>query len=170
LGELQANYMRTGASSRLGYMPLLVFHDHAPLMVVQGMYLGSAAEGTVRLLEHHGLIERAQFTSMDDRALAVAREHHAQLCRGLIVLGPPEDTDLQLAKDLGCTWLNADHEYLDQAKVQKMAQKGFRVGAWTVNDPARAVTLADWGVESIITDTRDVLAALAPRAEARPRF
>ncbi len=45
-----------------------------------------------------------------------------------------------------------DAAYMDWAKSQN-----YRVNTWTVNDPARAVTLRNLGVDAIITDKPDVI-------------
>jgi glycerophosphoryl diester phosphodiesterase len=124
----------------------------------------------LNLLEHHRAVGRAQVSSMDPRALEAARDEAPDVPRGLIALGPIEEDALDLAEELECAWINADHEFLEKAAVDAMLKADVRVAAWTVNDPARAVELAAWGVECVITDTRDVLAALAGQAPAKPSF
>jgi glycerophosphoryl diester phosphodiesterase len=124
----------------------------------------------LHLLAHHKALGRAQLSSMDPRALEAARDEEPDLPRGLIALGPVEDDALDLAEELECAWVNADHEFMDRAAVERMKGAGLRVAAWTVNDPARAAELATWGVDCVITDTRAVLAALAAQAPAKPSF
>ncbi|CFM15591.1 glycerophosphoryl diester phosphodiesterase [Bordetella pertussis] len=36
--------------------------------------------------------------------------------------------------------------------VDAVHQAGYRIAAWTVNDPARARLLLDWGMDAIFTD------------------
>ena len=45
-----------------------------------------------------------------------------------------------------------DHAYMEWAKSNH-----YRVNTWTVNDPARAIELKQLGVDTIITDTPDVI-------------
>ena len=45
LVELQKNYMRTGATPKLGYQIVLATLDAAPVVIFMGMYHGSAEEG-----------------------------------------------------------------------------------------------------------------------------
>ena len=45
-----------------------------------------------------------------------------------------------------------DAAYMDWAK-----KNNYRVNTWTVNDPERAVTLRDLGVDAVITDKPDVI-------------
>ena len=129
-----------------------------------------ATEPTLQLLEHHHALGHAQLSSMDPRALEEARRLAPDLPRGLITLGPVDDDWLTMAKDLGCKWINADHESMDRGAVDRMHKAGFRIAAWTVNDVARARELATWGVECVITDVRLVLDGLGPLAETRPYF
>jgi glycerophosphoryl diester phosphodiesterase len=124
----------------------------------------------LHLAAHHKALGRAQLSSMDPRALEAARDEEPDVPRGLIALGPVEEDALDLAEELECRWINADHGFMDKAAVDAMRAAGLRVAAWTVNDPARARELASWGVECIITDTKDVLAALAGQAPAKPSF
>lgn len=55
-----------------------------------------------------------------------------------------------------------DAAYMDWAK-----KHNFRVNTWTVNDPARAVTLHQLGVDAIITDMPDVIIGAALRGTSR---
>ena len=42
---MQANYMRTGAPPELGAMINLGFNGSTPVLLMQGMYVGTAAAG-----------------------------------------------------------------------------------------------------------------------------
>jgi glycerophosphoryl diester phosphodiesterase len=46
---------------------------------------------------------------------------------------------------------------IDRAYMEWTKRKGYRVNAWTVDDPARAIELKRLGVDAIITDTPDVM-------------
>ena len=128
----------------------------------------AATEPTLRLLAHHGMLGRAQLSSMDPKVLQRAGDLVPQVPRGLITLGPVEADELRLARALGCSWVNADHTELSAPVVSRAHAAGLHVAAWTVNDAERARLLAQWGVECVITDGRDVLKALGPGA--RPFF
>lgn len=120
----------------------------------------AAAEPAVHLLEHHGLETRSLVTSFDPAALEVARDVHEAIGRGLIVMGPIDDEEIEAALDLDCSWFNADHTDLDANTLGRLRAAGLKVGAWTVNDPAQAKALASNGVSCVITDKRSVLHAL----------
>ncbi len=120
-----------------------------------------ATHGALVTMEHHGLLDRAQVSSVDPRALMAAAQERPDVARGLIVLGRPDQDDIEMAKEIGCAWMNCDHDFLDDALVKQLQGAGFRVGAWTVNDVDDAKRLVDMGVEAIITDVRAVHDALA---------
>lgn len=119
-----------------------------------------ATEPMLALVQHHGLGDRVLVSSFDPDALAVARDVAPQVARALILAGAPEAEDVQVARELGCSWVNVNHEDLSPSIVQAMRDQGFRVGAWTVNDRQQAQALAEQGVSMVMTDRRDVLAAL----------
>ena len=60
---------------------------------------------------------------------------------------------------LACVSLHADHTHLNEALVHEIKDSGLRILAYTVNDPARARELAQWGVDAICTDRIDVIGA-----------
>jgi glycerophosphoryl diester phosphodiesterase len=57
------------------------------------------------------------------------------------------------ARDLWQHW-----SMIDAPLVDAVHAAGGRVIAWTVNDPARAVALAQWGVDGICSDVPDLVA------------
>jgi glycerophosphoryl diester phosphodiesterase len=60
-------------------------------------------------------------------------------------------------RELDCVSLHASHRYLSEPLVAQIHAAGLRVLAYTVNDPARARMLAQWGVDMICTDRIDTL-------------
>jgi glycerophosphoryl diester phosphodiesterase len=120
----------------------------------------SALAPTVELVRRHKLGPRALLSAMDTKVLAEAAALAPEIARAAIPMGPVDDSDLEKAKASGCTWLNVDHDFLDADEAQKVRAAGFRLGAWTVNDVARAQELVGMGVECVITDARAVGDAL----------
>jgi len=58
--------------------------------------------------------------------------------------------------------VHPEHVLLDAMRVRAWHAAGFAVWTWTVDELARAHTLASWGVDGIITNTpREVLKSLA---------
>ncbi|MCP5366817.1 MAG: glycerophosphoryl diester phosphodiesterase [Hyphomicrobiales bacterium] len=61
---------------------------------------------------------------------------------------------------LGCSAYHVSHTALTAERVAAVRDAGFALRAFTVNDPDRARTLYDWGVESIVTDYPERLTGL----------
>lgn len=129
--------------------------------------VAGAAGPVAELARHYKLGGRALLSSMNPAALEAARDDAPDMKRALIPVGPVDDEDLEAAKDLGCAWFNVDHDYLDAEDVKRFRDAGLKVGAWTVNDAGAARKLVAMGVDCVITDVRDVHAALRP-AGANP--
>jgi glycerophosphoryl diester phosphodiesterase len=119
-----------------------------------------ALEGTMELVARHGLAGRVCLSAMEPDILWHAQESWPDVPRAYIPLGPVEPDDIDLARDAGCRWMNVDHDFLDAEVASQVRNAGFRLGAWTVNDPKRALDLAGLGADCIITDVREVAAAV----------
>ncbi|MDO8606879.1 MAG: glycerophosphodiester phosphodiesterase [Phaeospirillum sp.] len=83
--------------------------------------------------------------------LTVARDLTPSWPRGLLVKAVPEDWRDRVA-GFGCSTIHADHRHLDPALVAVVAQAGYSVLAYTVNDGVRAGELLKMGVCSIFSD------------------
>ncbi len=97
-------------------------------------------------------------SSFSFEALAAARDAAQALPRGLLFGGVPADWCAQAAA-LECVSLHADHRKLDERLVAEIKAAGLFILAYTVNDPARARLLAEWGVDTICTDRIDLISA-----------
>lgn len=71
-----------------------------------------------------------------------------------------------LAERLGCTTINLAQHRLTPTRVARLSAAGYPVLAYTVNDPARAQTLYEWGVTSVFSDKPDIIIESA--ASVRP--
>jgi len=101
---------------------------------------------------------RPLLSSFSNAALDAAREAAPELPRAWLIEQMPGDWRSDIVR-LGCIALDAKHTLLTQDLVRDVRGAGLRVATWTVNDPARAKELAAWGVDTIITDAIDVIAA-----------
>ncbi len=99
-------------------------------------------------------------SSFEEDALEGCRLAAPALPRALLVDELPADWLARLRR-LECVALDANHEVLTREVVEGAHREGFRVCAWTVNDPARVAQLGAWGVDTIITDAIDVIPASA---------
>jgi glycerophosphoryl diester phosphodiesterase len=105
-------------------------------------------------------------SSFDEASLVAARDAVPQLPRALLLDELPVDW-LDRLRALECVALDANHKVLDVEIVKAAHRGGFRVCCYTPNDMARVTELAGWGVDTIITDAVDQIAADAfPNAAA----
>jgi glycerophosphoryl diester phosphodiesterase len=110
-------------------------------------------------------------SSFDRRALEAAAAAAPGVARGILFHAVPRRWR-RAAERLGASTINADHRRLAPARVAEIRAAGYPVLAYTVNDPARAMTLFQWGVSAVFCDApQAILAALAagaPRQAAAP--
>ena len=97
-------------------------------------------------------------SSFDEASLVAARDAVLLLPRALLLDELPGNW-LDRLRALECVALVANHEVLDAAIVKAAHRGGFRVCCYTPNDAARVTELAAWGVDTIITDAVDQIAA-----------
>jgi glycerophosphoryl diester phosphodiesterase len=97
-------------------------------------------------------------SSFSARALAAARNAAPGLPRGLLVESVGDDWQGRLAA-LGCVALHTDQARLTRAQARAIKDAGYWLFCYTVNEPARARTLFDWGVDAFCTDRIDLIAA-----------
>jgi glycerophosphoryl diester phosphodiesterase len=88
--------------------------------------------------------------------------------RGMLV-GPRTarlGTALPLAMRRSIMAAHLEDRLVSAARVDRLRGAGLRVLAWTVNDPARAVAMAEMGLSTVITDRpRAIVDALALRRQ-----
>jgi glycerophosphoryl diester phosphodiesterase len=97
-------------------------------------------------------------SSYSEEALDSARAAVPGLPRALLLDTLPSDWRERLAR-LECVALDIDHEALSADVVKKVHAAGYRVLCYTPNDPARVAELVEWGVDGVITDAVDHIAA-----------
>ena len=91
------------------------------------------------------------FSSFSFDALMAAREAAPHLPRGFLTKDIVPD-DWKRLDALEATAVHTDHRTLRPESLDKARAKGLRVLVYTVNDAARAESLFDSGVDSIVTD------------------
>lgn len=95
-------------------------------------------------------------SSFSQSALMVMQSLLPNVARGLLTVAIPEDWAIRLSA-LDCVSLHCDWRFLTQANTHALQQAGYRVIAYTINDPVVAQRLFSWGVDSIISDQPDVV-------------
>lgn len=107
-------------------------------------------------------------SSFSEVALYAAKQAAPDLPRGLLIGTWPEDWLLRL-RALEAVSLNCDHTLLTPQRVAEVQAAGYRVLAYTVNEPKRALQLLDWGVDGLFTDELELLPAAIASASEIPR-
>ncbi len=97
-------------------------------------------------------------SSFAEESLAAARDAVPALPRALLLDDVPADWKARLAR-LGCVAVDVDHQLLTADLVAAARAAGYRVLCWTPNEAERIAELAAWGVDGIITDAVDRVAA-----------
>ncbi|MFN7570084.1 MAG: glycerophosphodiester phosphodiesterase [Betaproteobacteria bacterium] len=96
------------------------------------------------------------FSSFQPQSLAAARAVAPNIPRGLLVSRVPPDWRAQL-EALGAVALHTNHKNLTAAQAHEVKQAGYWLFCYTVDEPARARELFDWGVDAICTDRIDLI-------------
>lgn len=97
-------------------------------------------------------------SSFSRRALGVARDAAAQCPRGLIALRLPRDWRRAMTA-LDCRTLHLAGRRLSSRQAGRVKAAGYGLAAFTVNDPAEARALVARGVDCLISDYPDRIAA-----------
>ena len=97
-------------------------------------------------------------SSFEDDCLKVAQSLAPKIARGHLFKEVPEDWQMRVER-LGCRSIHPHQAHLDSETISAIRNAGYRVLAYTVNCPKRAVELSEWGVDAIITDDPPAIAA-----------
>ena len=95
-------------------------------------------------------------SSFSYEALIAAAEVAPMLPRGMLC-DSWSDPWREQTQALRCVSLHMSHKALTQARVAEIKQAGLFLLAYTVNEPSRAATLLEWGVDTICTDRIDLI-------------
>jgi len=103
------------------------------------------------LAERYQLKERITVTSSSREVLRALNRLAPEISRGLVAeynwLDP-----LKVARQHGCGLLALKWTLCTPERLEKARKQGLHVSVWTVNEPALMRRLADFGVDSLITD------------------
>lgn len=96
------------------------------------------------------------FSSFAPAALEAARAAAPRVPRGML-FGVLSAGAIERARALGCVSVHADHRHVDREAVEQLHAEGLAVMVYTVDEPARAAMLIDWGVDAVCTDRVDLV-------------
>ena len=94
-------------------------------------------------------------SSFEQAAMARFRDLAPELPRGHLVW---DRTAAMIAEadSLGCGSIHCAYQHLEESAARAIKKAGFWLVVYTVNDPAQARRLIEWGVDTIISDTDGV--------------
>jgi len=98
------------------------------------------------------------FSSFSMEALRVAAEEAPEIPRGCLFDVVPDDWARQL-RELGAVALHTNQKHLRPEQARAIKDAGHGLMCYTVNDPARARELLEWGVDAFCTDRIDLFSA-----------
>ncbi len=113
----------------------------------------------VALVAEFGLQDRVVVTSSSRCVLQALCHHAPHLERGLVAEHAWLDP-LKVAERHGCRMLVLNWTLCSPARLLRAQRQGLHVSAWTVNEPALMRRLADYGVDSLITDFPGLASAI----------
>ncbi|WP_263141782.1 glycerophosphodiester phosphodiesterase [Pseudomonas sp. RIT-PI-AD] len=108
-------------------------------------------EAIAALAERHGVNDKVCVTSSSREVLRALQQVAPHLQRGLVAEYAWLDP-LKVAANYGCTLLALNWTLCTPERLLKAQKQGLHVSVWTVNEPALMRRLADFGVDSLITD------------------
>jgi glycerophosphoryl diester phosphodiesterase len=114
------------------------------------------------LAERFGIKERITVTSSSREVLRALKRLTPELSRGLVAEYAWLDP-LKVAAHHGCELLALNWTLCTPERLAKAQKAGLHVSVWTVNEPALMRRLADFGVDSLITDFPGLAAATLKR-------
>lgn len=89
-------------------------------------------------------------------ALEAAMQAAPELPRGLL-LDEWHDAWRTMTEALDCVSIHLNHRLLDAERTAEIKRAGLKILVYTVNQPERARTLLEWGVDAICTDRIDII-------------
>lgn len=128
---------------------------------------GSTAAAVAAALDRiGGHAPQVLVSSFVVEVLAAMREFAPRVPRGLLLKLLSRGW-AGLAARLDCATVNLDHRRVHPSLVAAIRAAGYPVLAYTVNDPARARQLFDWGVTSVFSDAPDMILAMIAANDPR---
>lgn len=108
-------------------------------------------------IQRHNLQGKVIISSFNPLVLHRMRKAAPEIVIGFLY--SPDYDFSQMMVDLPHEARHPMHPMIDKVYMQQAKLRGYRVNTWTVNDPERALQLAELGVDGIISDKPDVILA-----------
>ncbi|MCM3077596.1 glycerophosphodiester phosphodiesterase [Brevibacillus invocatus] len=115
------------------------------LKATSDMYPG-IAEKVLELLERYEMKDEVYITSFDHDLIRQVRQLDATVVTGLIVLGRPV-LMLEQLEEAGANILSMGYPYLTRELACEALEKGYKVIAWTIDEPRDMQIVMSWHPE-----------------------
>ncbi|MDR4997699.1 glycerophosphodiester phosphodiesterase [Brevibacillus parabrevis] len=112
------------------------------LKATSDMYPG-IAEKVLALLEQYGMKQEVCLTSFDHELIRHVRTLDQQIETGLIIYGRPV-LMLEQLEEAGASILSMGYPFLNKELAVAAIEKGFKVIAWTLDEPAHIREVMSW--------------------------
>jgi glycerophosphoryl diester phosphodiesterase len=119
---------------------------------------GLLEQAVVRVVRAARMVRRTTVRSFDHRCVRAVRRLEPGLTGAILVEGTAPVDPAAVARQADASVYCPDYRFVDADLVRRAHAGGVRVVPWTVNDPADAERLLDWGVDGLTTDFPDRLA------------
>jgi glycerophosphoryl diester phosphodiesterase len=116
----------------------------------------ATAAALAEILKRAGPVPPFYVSSFLPTAVAAIRDLASEAPRGILFRAVPNGW-ADIAARLGVVAIGADHRRLRPRRVAAIRAAGYKLAAYTVNDPARARLLFAWGVTSVFSDRPDMI-------------
>jgi glycerophosphoryl diester phosphodiesterase len=124
-----------------------------------------AAAVAAALQQLHGHPPAVLVSSFHRSGIFKVHDLAPDIPRGILFRVVPRNW-AEIAARFDCTMIGADHRRLRPRRIAAIRAAGYALAAYTVNDPARARLLFDWGVTSVFSDAPDIIRRVCPERHA----
>ncbi len=128
----------------------------------------TVTDGVVALLAEHPVRSAVLVSSFHLPTIDRVRHLDAELATAFLFAHMDPATALDLAVDHGHRVLHPWDGRVSEGLVAAAHDRAVAVNTWTVDDPARMVELARWGVDGVVTNVPDVARATLGGGDERP--
>jgi glycerophosphoryl diester phosphodiesterase len=123
----------------------------------------AAARVLARAITEHGLQERVTVISFHDAALRETRELLPDT-PVVLVAGKSSPTAPERAREVGAVMVSLELPHVEAETVERCRAAGIEVISWTVNTPQELERARELGLDGVVTDRPEILAAVREAA------
>lgn len=113
---------------------------------------GGDAKTLVDLLRQKNLLNDVVVQAFDWQFLADCHELAPELVLGALGAKEINEAKLKQIRATGAKVIGWQYLYLTRQRIEHLHAEGFKVWAWTVDEPRWATRLVKWGLDGVITD------------------